>query len=59
VLADVIDQKVSLEQADEAYGVVVAGGAVDEARTRKRREELAAARGSIDWTYDRGPLGHE
>jgi N-methylhydantoinase B len=59
VLADVIDQKVSPEQADEAYGVVIAGGAVDEARTRERREALAAARGPIDWTYDRGPLGHE
>jgi N-methylhydantoinase B len=59
VLADVIDQKVSREQADEAYGVVIAGGAVDEARTRLRREALTAARGPIDWTYDRGPLGHE
>jgi N-methylhydantoinase B len=59
VLADVIDQKVSPEQADEAYGVVIAGGAVDEARTRLRREALTAARGPIDWTYDRGPLGHE
>jgi N-methylhydantoinase B len=59
VLADVIDQKVSPEQADEAYGVVIAGGAVDEARTRERREVLTAARGPIDWTYDRGPLGHE
>jgi N-methylhydantoinase B/oxoprolinase/acetone carboxylase alpha subunit len=59
VLADVIDRKVSLEQADEAYGVVLADGAVDEARTRERREELASARGPLDWTYDRGPLGHE
>jgi N-methylhydantoinase B len=59
VAEDVIDEKVSRAHARERYGVVMAGDAVDEAATRARRAEIAAARGEVTWTYDRGPLGHE
>jgi len=40
VLADVLDGKVSHEQAREAYGVVVENGELDEAATRQRRAQL-------------------
>jgi N-methylhydantoinase B len=59
VLADFLDGKVSTEATSSEYGVVIADGKVDEERTLKRRAELAADRGPIAWTYDRGPLGRE
>jgi N-methylhydantoinase B len=40
VLTDVVNEKISVEAAREEYGVVVENGAVDEAATRERREEL-------------------
>jgi N-methylhydantoinase B len=59
VLEDVRDLKVSADSAANRYGVVVADGAVDEQATRDRRTRLAAERGPVTWTYDRGPLGRE
>jgi len=59
VLADVLDRKVSEAAARAAYGVVLAGRAVDAAKTDALREELKNARGPITWRYDRGPLGRE
>jgi N-methylhydantoinase B len=58
VLDDVLDSKVSVEAAASEYGVVLAGGAVDEDATAAARARLAAERGPI-MTYDRGPLGRE
>lgn len=58
VLADVLDGKVSPEAAREVYGVVMAGGdQLDEAATKDLRETLRARRGSVGWTFDRGPDG--
>jgi len=59
VLADVRNRKVSLRAARDTYGVVLSTGAVDDNATRTLRAELAAARGPLNWTYDRGPLGRE
>jgi N-methylhydantoinase B len=61
VLGDVLDRKVSLGAAREAYGVVIDAATlkVDEDATRRVREEMAAARGPVTWTYDRGALGRE
>jgi N-methylhydantoinase B len=59
VLADVLDRKVSEAAARAAYGVVLAGRAVDAAKTDALREELKNTRGPITWRYDRGPLGRE
>jgi N-methylhydantoinase B len=59
VLADVLDRKVSLEAAAERYGVVVSDGRVDEQASGELRRRLAADRGRVAWTYDRGPLGRE
>jgi N-methylhydantoinase B len=59
VLADVVDGKVSPGAADSSYGVVIADGVVDADATRTRRDGLAAERGPLNWTYDRGPLGRE
>jgi N-methylhydantoinase B len=59
VLADVRDRKVTREAAADAYGVVVTDQSVDAEATRVLREKLAAERGPIGWTYDRGPLGRE
>ena len=46
VLADVLDGKVSAERATTEYGVVLTpdGAAVDEVRTKERRDALRAAR---------------
>lgn len=63
VLADVLDRKVSREAARSRYGVVLAGAAegdaaaVDEAATAALRAGMAAARGPISWTFDRGRDG--
>jgi N-methylhydantoinase B len=59
VLEDVLDGKVSPEAARDRYGVALRGGEVDASRTAELRQGLAAARGPIAWTYDRGPLGRE
>jgi N-methylhydantoinase B len=61
VVADVLDGKVSRESAGEVYGVEFAGDrmAVDEVRTKERREALRRQRGSIGWLFDRGPDGRE
>ena len=59
VLADVLDRKVSEAAARAAYGVVLAGRAVEAAKTDALREDLKNARGPITWRYDRGPLGRE
>jgi N-methylhydantoinase B len=45
VLADVRDEKVSVEAARQEYGVVVDDGDLDETATRERREERRSARG--------------
>ncbi|MGH7861413.1 MAG: hydantoinase B/oxoprolinase family protein [Candidatus Dormibacteraceae bacterium] len=44
VLADVLDGFVSVQAAEESYGVVVAGGGVDRDATSTRRRQLAAER---------------
>lgn len=61
VLSDVLDRKVSLEAAREAYGVVLTpeGGALDELGTKECREALRRQRGPIGWTFDRGVDGRE
>jgi N-methylhydantoinase B len=59
VLEDVLDGKVSVGAAAERYGVVIAGNAVEDEATRELRARLAAERGPVTWTYDRGPLGRE
>jgi N-methylhydantoinase B len=59
VLDDVLDGKVSPQAAAASYGVVVAAERVDEPATRDLRARLAAARGPLWWTYDRGALGRE
>jgi N-methylhydantoinase B len=59
VLEDAIDDKVSGEQAEQSYGIVIADAAVDEKATRALRRRLAAQRGPVTWTYDRGALGRE
>jgi N-methylhydantoinase B len=43
VLADVLDDKVSAEAARELYGVVIKGGAIDPAATRRLRSKAKAA----------------
>jgi len=54
VARDVISGLVSAERAHEVYGVVLAGGAVDEAATAGCRQALRAGRGALA-TYDFGP----
>lgn len=59
VLRDVVDGKCSLDAAADRYGVIVVDGEVDEDGTLAQRTRLAAARGDVTWTYDRGALGRE
>ena len=60
VRADVLDRKVSVEAAREAYGVVLGPGNVgDEPATKECREALRARRGPAEWTCDRGVDGRE
>jgi N-methylhydantoinase B len=59
VVEDILDDKVSRDAAAERYGVVAADAAVDEQATRELRGRLAARRGPVAWTYDRGPLGRD
>jgi N-methylhydantoinase B len=44
VLEDVLGERLSAEQAEHAYGVVLAGGQLDGAGTEARRAELRAGR---------------
>jgi N-methylhydantoinase B len=44
VLEDVLDEKISPELAQRAYGVVIAAGTVDSQRTQALRERMRAAR---------------
>jgi N-methylhydantoinase B len=57
VLQDVLDRKVSVESADEDYGVVIDKDTmtVDLENTGELRKEKAKQRGPITWTYDWGP----
>jgi len=57
VLADVLDRKISSEQARDQYGVVVTGAGVEENETEALRTQIRAQRGPVSWTYDRGELG--
>ena len=59
VALDVADRKISAEAAAEQYGVRVLddGCGFDAEATAALRARLAAARGPIDWTLDRGPDG--
>jgi N-methylhydantoinase B len=61
VLADVRDGKVAAAAAGADYGVVLLPGAagVDHDATKAARETLRAARGPVDWVFDRGDLGRE
>jgi N-methylhydantoinase B len=56
VRRDVLDRKVSLEHAREAYGTVIDVRSldVDEHATTRLRAELADKRGAITWVFDRG-----
>ena len=59
VREDVLDGKVTVPAAADAYGVVLIGMTVDAEATASRRAAIAALRGPITWHYDRGPLGRE
>lgn len=60
VRADVLDGKISREAARADYGVVLLlDGGVDHDATKACRDALRAARGPIDWTFDRGEAGRE
>jgi N-methylhydantoinase B len=61
VLADVLDGKISRDEADRAYGVVLTpgGDAVDELATKESRVAGRRERGAIAWTFDRGGDGRE
>jgi len=60
VREDVIDRKVTSAAARQEYGVVVGPDlVVDAAATQAQREKLGAARGKIEWIYDRGAIGVE
>ena len=61
VLEDVLDRKVSISSARSEYGVVLTGRdpELDEEATERLRAEMAACRGQIVWTYDRGVDGVE
>jgi len=54
VLEDVLDEKVSVESAEQDYGVVLADGQVDDDGTDRLRAELRERRGPIEWMFDRG-----
>lgn len=57
VLEDVVDRKVSVTAARDHYGVIIEGGAIDEAATRRLRAARHVGAGET-LTYDRGePIG--
>ena len=53
---DILDRKVSAEQARDSYGVVLdeTTGELDKAATAALRESMRELRGPITWTYDLG-----
>jgi N-methylhydantoinase B len=57
VQEDIIDAKITEGAARNDYGVVIRGTDVDQNATELRRADLRAARGIVDWTYDRGEQG--
>jgi N-methylhydantoinase B len=62
VRQDVRDGRISLERAAADYGVIVDATTLelDAEGTRRRRADLAEARGAVSWLFDRGPgLGRE
>jgi N-methylhydantoinase B len=60
VAQDVLDRHVSHEAAEREYGAVLDGVLrPDVAATEERRRQLAAERGAITWTFDRGEGGRE
>lgn len=62
VLEDVLDRKISVEKANEDFGVVIEGMpyGVNLDRTVNLRKRLREKRGAITWSFDRGgELGRE
>jgi len=59
VLRDVLDRRISIEQAAEDYGVIInrKSMVIDLEKTGQLREERRSQRGAITWAYDRGPEG--
>ncbi len=58
VVADVLDGKVSREEATRAYGVVLAADSgVDDVATKELRAAMRGRRGDVTWTFDRGADG--
>jgi N-methylhydantoinase B len=57
VLADVLDGKISRQDARDVYGVVLDSDAVDELATKDARAELARRRTKTGFTFDRGGDG--
>jgi len=55
VLRDVLNKKISPESAMEDYSVLVEKESVNVHKTNELRKQKAQQRGSITWTYDRGP----
>lgn len=55
VLADVLDGKVSVQAAREAYGVVILDGAIDKEATRLKRQQMSREHRENP-IYDRGSL---
>jgi N-methylhydantoinase B len=59
VLEDMLDGRVSRQAAEAVYGVILTVDgddvAVETERTTAKRATMRAARGPIDWTFDRGP----
>jgi N-methylhydantoinase B len=55
---DLVQERISPEAAEAAYGVVLADGAVDRAASRRRRERLreAAGDGDAGFEVDRGDV---
>jgi len=61
VVADLLDGKISPEEARAGYGVALGpeGDAVDEPATKEAREALRRRRGPATWTFDRGADGRD
>lgn len=61
VLQDVLDERVSYENAEQIYGVSIdrKTNTIDQAVTFVIRDDMKLKRGPVTWTYDRGILGRE
>jgi N-methylhydantoinase B len=58
VREDVVDRKITMETARNGYGVIFRNDLeIDDAATDAQRAALAAVRGRVTWTFDRGDLG--